>query len=115
MIAVADSEYGRMLFDKVGQAIYLFDRESTEEPRCYGACAEAWPPVLTDGPPRGLDGARPALLGTTQRRDGSTQVTYAGHPLYYYAHEARREVRCHDVEGFGGLWLVVTPSGKPAA
>jgi hypothetical protein len=53
--------------------------------------------------------------GTTQRRDGTTQVTYAGHPLYYYAHEGRGQVLCHDVVEFGGTWLVVTPTGEPAA
>jgi predicted lipoprotein with Yx(FWY)xxD motif len=103
-----------MLFDRAGQAIYLFDKESTSRARCYGGCAEAWPPVLTDGVPRAGGAARTDLLGTTRRRDGSTQVTYAGHPLYYYAHEGPGQVLCHDVVEFGGRWLVVTPSGDPA-
>ena len=51
----------------------------------------------------------PALLGTTRRTDGTTQVTYAGHPLYYYAHEGPNEVKCHNVSTHGGLWWVVTP------
>ena len=51
--------------------------------------------------------------GTTV--DGSTQVTYAGHPLYYYAHEGKNQVTCHNVSEFGGLWLVVTPTGQAAA
>ena len=55
------------------------------------------------------------LLDTTKRTDGKTQVTYGGHPLYYYAHEAKNEVKCHNIRGFGGLWLVVTPIGRPAA
>ncbi len=114
MITVADSEFGPMLFDGAGQAIYLFDKETTDRPQCYDACAQAWPPVLTKGPPQARGATRPRMLGTVERKDGSSQVTYAGQPLYYYAHEAPREVRCHNVEGFGGLWLVVTPSGKPA-
>jgi len=114
-IKVARSEYGRMLFDHSGQAIYLFAEERTASPRCYGACSKAWPPVLTPGPPRGVGGARSQLLGTTRRNDGSLQVTYAGHPLYFYAHEGKNEVLCHNVAEFGGLWLVVTPTGEPAA
>ena len=51
------------------------------------------------------------LLGTIQRDDGSTQLTYNGHPLYFYAHEGKGEVLCHNVEEFGGLWLVVDPAG----
>lgn len=109
------SDFGAMLFDRTGQAIYLFDRETGRRPECYGACAEAWPPVLTDGLPRGTGDVRTGLLGTTRREDGSTQVTYADHPLYYYAHEGKNEVLCHDVSEFGGLWLVVTPRGEPAA
>ena len=57
---------------------------------------------------------RPGLLGTTTRADGTTQVTYAGHPLYFYAHEGKRQVLCHNIEEYGGLWLVVQPDGKPA-
>jgi predicted lipoprotein with Yx(FWY)xxD motif len=115
VVRTAPSDFGRMLFDANGQAIYLFDRESTSRSECYGECAQAWPPVLTDGAPRAAGSARPGLLGTTQRRDGTTQVTYAGHPLYYYAHEGRGQVLCHDVVEFGGTWLVVTPTGEPAA
>ena len=54
------------------------------------------------------------LLGTTRRSDGATQVTYAGHPLYFYAHEGKYQVLCHDIEEYGGTWLVVQPDGVPA-
>jgi predicted lipoprotein with Yx(FWY)xxD motif len=113
-ITTFDSEYGPMLFDRSGQAIYLFDRETGAEPACYDACAAAWPPVLTRGTPAGDGRVRDRLLGTTRRADGSLQVTYAGHPLYFYAHEGKRQVLCHDVEEYGGLWLVVRPDGTPA-
>jgi predicted lipoprotein with Yx(FWY)xxD motif len=114
-ITTAASEFGEMLFDRPGQAIYLFDRESSGRPDCYGECAVAWPPVLTSGPPQAEGAARAQLLGTVARDDGSMQVTYAGHPLYYYAHEAPGQVLCHDVVEFGGRWLVVTPEGTAAA
>lgn len=113
-VITADSSYGPMLYDASGQPIYLFDLEKSATPKCYAACAEAWPPVLTDGLPQARKGTRQDLLGTTQRKDGSTQVTYAGHPLYFYAHEGKYQVLCHDVTEYGGTWLVVQPNGKPA-
>jgi predicted lipoprotein with Yx(FWY)xxD motif len=103
-----------MLFDARGQAIYLFDKGATRTPECYGACAAAWPPVLTKGRPEAQGATRQGLLGTTKRRDGSVQVTYAGHPLYFYAHEGPHQVLCHNVSEYGGVWLVVTPDGDAA-
>jgi predicted lipoprotein with Yx(FWY)xxD motif len=113
-VTTGGSDYGTMLFDDRGQAIYLFDKETTSAPDCYGDCAEAWPPVLTEGTPVAAGEVQADLLGTTTRDDGSMQVTYAGHPLYFYAHEDPGEVLCHDVDDFGGTWLVVTPAGTPA-
>jgi predicted lipoprotein with Yx(FWY)xxD motif len=83
-VITADSPFGAMLYDASGQAIYLFDAETTSRPECYDACAEAWPPVLTKGAPRATRQVNPGLLGTTRRSEGTTQVTYAGHPLYFY-------------------------------
>jgi predicted lipoprotein with Yx(FWY)xxD motif len=111
-IATSDSQYGQILFDGSDRAIYLFDKESSKASECYGACAEAWPPVLTEGEPRASGGADAKLLGTTERDDGSTQVTYDGHPLYYYVDDPVGEALCHNVDEFGGLWLVLEPSGE---
>jgi predicted lipoprotein with Yx(FWY)xxD motif len=113
-IVVAESEFGPMLFNKGKQAIYLFDVETTSEPACYGDCAQAWPPVLTEGAPVAGDDVKKSLLGTTRRSDGTTQVTYAGHPLYHYAHEEPGEVECHNIFLNGGNWFVVRPDGKRA-
>jgi len=115
VIKTAGSQFGEILFDETGQAIYLFDKEKTAKPECYGGCAAAWPPVLTEGAPVATRGVRRDGLGTTKRTDGTTQVTYGGHPLYFYAHEGKNQVLCHNVREFGGLWLVVTPSGDAAA
>jgi len=112
-VVLADSQFGQILFNSKQQAIYLFDRETGKRPRCYGECAEAWPPVYAKGNPRVGKGLKRSLLGTTRRRDGRRQVTYGGHPLYYYAHEGPGQVLCHDIDEFGGLWLVVKRSGKP--
>jgi predicted lipoprotein with Yx(FWY)xxD motif len=110
-IRLVSSQYGRILGDGRGQAVYLFDRERDGRSECYGACARAWPPVLAKGTPVAGRGARSGLLGTTRRRDGRRQVTYRGQPLYYYVSDAPGRVLCHDVREFGGLWLVVRSSG----
>ena len=111
-IAVGDSEFGTMLFGSNNQAIYAFQNDTRGKSVCYGECARAWPPVLTMGKPRAGKGVRKSLLGTVGRRNGSRQVTYAGKPLYFYAHEAPGEVRCHNVNLNGGFWWVVGPNGK---
>ena len=112
-LVAEDSHVGTILFDDTGQAVYVFDVETTSEPRCYDECAEAWPPVLTEGTPAGARGVDGTRLGTTRRTDGSTQVTYAGRPLYFYAHEGKHEVECHDVFLNGGTWYAIQPDGRP--
>ncbi|MFP5361159.1 MAG: hypothetical protein ACLGI5_00340 [Thermoleophilia bacterium] len=111
-IVARESQFGRMLFDARKQAIYIFERDSDRQSACYGACAEAWPPVYTTGEPVAGSGVRSSLLGAIERRDGRMQATYAGKPLYYYAHERPGEVRCHNVDLNGGLWWVVGPDGN---
>jgi predicted lipoprotein with Yx(FWY)xxD motif len=113
-IITADSEFGTMLYDASGQPIYLFDAETTSRPRCYDACADSWPPVLTKATPRATGQVSASRVATTRRSDGTTQVTYAGHPLYSYAHEGKYQVLCHNVDEYGGTWLVVRPDGTPA-
>ena len=114
-IKVAGSDFGSILFDADAQAIYLFDKETGPKSQCYGACAEAWPPVLTEGDPAAGNGVDAAKLGTTRRDDSSLQVTYNGHPLYYYVDDPPGEVLCHNVTEFGGLWLVLDAAGDPVS
>lgn len=115
VITTGDSQFGPMLFNEKKQAIYIWELEESEVPECYGDCAEAWPPVLTDGKPQAAGSVNSNLLGTTKRTDGSTQVTYNGHPLYYYAHEGPGEVECHNISTHGGLWWVIQPNGNRAS
>jgi predicted lipoprotein with Yx(FWY)xxD motif len=109
------SRYGNVLFDGKGRAIYLFTRDAGEgKSRCYGDCARAWPPVMTRGKPRPSAGVDGDKLGTTKRRSGKRQVTYNGHPLYYYVSDTEPgEITCQDVDEFGGIWFVVKPGGRP--
>jgi predicted lipoprotein with Yx(FWY)xxD motif len=114
IIKSGDSEFGTMLFNNEGQAIYIWEVEESSKAECYGDCAVAWPPVLTDGTPQASGSVKSELLGTTTRTDGTTQVTYNGHPLYYYANEKVGEVKCHNISTHGGLWWVIQPSGVRA-
>ena len=115
-VKVRDTRYGPILVDGRGHALYLFTRERGSASRCYGKCASAWPPFTTRGAPRAGRGGRGSLLGTTRRRDGTRQVTYDGHPLYFYVDDRRPgQVLCHDVFEFGGRWLVLTRHGRPVS
>jgi predicted lipoprotein with Yx(FWY)xxD motif len=112
-VKVMRTAYGPVLVDGRGRALYLFTRDRTPSSRCYGPCARAWPPLLTAGVPVAGRGARADLLGRRGRSDGSTQVTYRGHPLYrYIGDRLPGQVLCQDVEEFGGRWYVVTRSGR---
>ena len=111
-VVLRSSDFGRMLFDSKRQAIYVFQRDRKDKSNCYGECAEAWPPVFTEGRPRAGKGVSNSRLGTITRRDGRRQVTYAGRPLYYYAHEGPGEVECHNVYLNGGFWWAVGANGK---
>lgn len=111
-VTLKSSRYGKVLFDGRGYALYLFTADRSTPSTCYGACAKAWPPFLTKGKPVAGPGVNARLLGTTRRRDGSLQVTYARRPLYFYEGDGRGQIKCQNVSAFGGLWLVVTPIGK---
>jgi len=112
-LTVVDSQFGRVVANGRGEALYLFTKDRRRRSRCYGNCARAWPPFLTKGKPRAGKGIRARLLGTVKRRNGKRQVTYRGRPLYYYVDDAPGRILCQDVREFGGLWLVVKPNGRP--
>jgi predicted lipoprotein with Yx(FWY)xxD motif len=113
-LSVKSSRYGRILFDGAGRVFYAFARDHAGQSNCSGACAKAWPPVLTKGAPRVLAGIDKALVGTIKRADGTLQVSFAGHPLYYFVKDTKPgQITCQNVSNFGGLWLVVAASGKP--
>ena len=107
-----NSTYGKILVNGSGKALYLFTKEEGPAADCYGDCAVAWPPYLTDGKPVAGQGLSRKRIGTTQRTDGTTQVTYRGHPLYFYVHDTPNKILCQDVFEFGGLWLLVDDRGR---
>src|SRR6266852_4690844 len=112
-IAVAtNSKLGQLLVDGKGITVYLFVKDAGTISTCYTSCAQIWPPVLTSGPPQAGAGATASLLGTTTRTDRTVEVTYAGHPLYYFVQVKQPgDATGQGIDGFGGLWWVLTPSG----
>lgn len=111
-VASAGGSAGTHLTDSSGRALYLWMGDSGGTSKCSGACASAWPPLLSSGRPTAIDGARTADLGTITRSDGSHQVTYAGHPLYYFAGDTGAgDTSGEGSNGFGAKWWLVAPSG----
>jgi predicted lipoprotein with Yx(FWY)xxD motif len=112
-IAVAtNAKLGQILVDGKGITVYLFVHDTGTASTCYTSCAQIWPPVLTSGIPQAGAGATASLLGTTTRTDGKVEVTYAGHPLYYFVSDKQPgDTTGQGIDGFGGLWWVLTPSG----
>jgi predicted lipoprotein with Yx(FWY)xxD motif len=108
-----DAKLGQILVDGSGKTLYLFVKDTGTVSTCYTSCAQFWPPIVTTGPPQAGAGAQASLLGTTQRTDGTTEVTYAGHPLYFFlSDQAAGDTKGQGVDGFGGLWWVLDPTGK---
>jgi len=119
-ISVAGSSLGQILVDEKGKTLYLFEADSSTQSTCSAACAQAWPPVTTTGAPKAASSASPSLLGTTKRSDGTTQVTYSGHPLYSFVGDAKPgDTNGEGSTAFGAGWDVLSPTGakieKPGA
>ena len=112
-IQVASSRLGQILVDAKGRTVYLFLADSGTTSACNSAsCVQNWPPVLTTGAPQAGPGASASLLGTTARGDGTTEVTYANHPLYYFiADKQPGQATGQGIDAFGAPWYVVSPSG----
>lgn len=112
-IAVAtNAKLGQILVDGKGMTVYLWVADTATTSTCYTSCATFWPPVLTTGAPQAGAGAQASLLGTTTRTDGMVQVTYAGHPLYYFQKDKQAgDATGQGSNGFGALWWVMSPAG----
>lgn len=108
-LAVAASDLGEILVDGDGMTLYLFTEDPPGESVCFDDCLAAWPPLLVDGEPSVGEGVDETLVGTLERDDGSTQVTYDDAPLYLWASDEQPgDVTGQDVQG---VWYVVSPDG----
>lgn len=116
VVDVRASALGRTLVDGQGRTLYLFEADEAGKSECNGGCAVAWPPYVGGGTPRAGTGVTGSLLATTSRGDGGAQVTYSGHPLYYYAGDLKPgDDAGQGLDQFGGKWYVLTPDGSKIA
>jgi predicted lipoprotein with Yx(FWY)xxD motif len=101
------------LTDSAGRSLYLWTPDTTTKSMCSGACAAAWPPLTVTGTATAGAGATASDLATISRSDGTKQVSYDGHPLYYFAGDSGAgQTNGEGVNGFGAPWYLVAPSGQ---
>lgn len=111
-IALAPSKFGKILVDSHGRTLYDFVADKMDTSTCYGACASVWPPPIVSGTPKAGPGTLAPLLDTTTRSDGTTEVSYNGHPLHYFAGDTRPgETTGQAINQFGAPWYVLTRYG----
>jgi predicted lipoprotein with Yx(FWY)xxD motif len=113
VITTKTSSGGSFLTNGAGRAVYLFMADSTGKSACDGACAAAWPPVIAAGQPTATGGAQASDLSTITRSDGTKQVTYDGHPLYYFQGDTGPGTdKGQGLDNFGAKWWLVAPTGS---
>jgi predicted lipoprotein with Yx(FWY)xxD motif len=108
---------GQVLVDSKGMTLYYFqkDQKGSGKSKCSGACASAWPPLTTGGAAKAMSGVQASMLGTIKRSDGTTQVTYAGWPLYTFVEDKKPgEDNGTDSKAFGASWYPLHPNGEKA-
>jgi predicted lipoprotein with Yx(FWY)xxD motif len=106
---------GKVLVDSNGLTLYYFQKDQNGESACYGTCEQGWPPLTTEGAPQAGEGAIASKLGTTERKDGTMQVTYAGWPLYTFVEDKKPgEDNGTDSKAFGASWYPLHPDGEKA-
>ena len=119
-VSLRSTSLGHVLVGPNGHSLYVLTADKTKASTCYGACASNWPPLLVSRAPSAGTGVRASLLGTTKRKDGKLQVTYAGHPLYFFVQDTKAgQVDGQGVSAFGGTWWLLSAAGtrittKPA-
>jgi predicted lipoprotein with Yx(FWY)xxD motif len=112
MVTLASTKLGQVLADSQGKILYVYTKDTPNTSVCKGECLSNWPALKVTGTPTAGSGVDASLLGTIQRSDdGSTQVTYKGMPLYYFAGDSQTG----DLNGqnVGGIWFVVGADGNP--
>ena len=112
VVGMRATPLGSVLVGANGRTLYLFTGDTAKASACYGACAGAWPPLLAKGTVVAITGLKGSLVGTIERKDGTLQVTYAGHPLYFFARDGKAgQTKGQGIRTFGGRWFVLSPAG----
>lgn len=111
-VVVEKTDLGNILADGNDRTLYMFLKDSGSTSECNDACAAAWPPLVVSGTPTAGSGAETSLVGTTTRSDGTSQVTYNGHPVYRYSGDQKPgDTAGEGLEAFGAEWYVLSPAG----
>lgn len=111
-VVVEKTDLGNILADGNDRTLYMFLKDSGSTSECNDACAAAWPPLVVSGTPTAGSGAETSLVGTTTRSDGTSQVTYNGHPVYRYSGDQKPgDTAGEGLDAFGAEWYVLSPAG----
>jgi predicted lipoprotein with Yx(FWY)xxD motif len=106
-------DLGQVIVDSEGFTLYEFHKDKGTASTCYGKCEGFWPPLTTSGEPKAKGGAQQSMLGTSERKDGTMQVTYNGRPLYTFAEDKKPgEANGNDFKAFGAQWYALMPNGE---
>jgi predicted lipoprotein with Yx(FWY)xxD motif len=113
-VSLETTSLGSILADGQGNTVYLFEKDTGKASQCYNACASAWPPLTTtNAAPIVGGGVDQAKLGTSARTDGTTQLTYAGHPLYRFTGDSKPgDTNGQGSQAFGAGWDALTARGQ---
>jgi predicted lipoprotein with Yx(FWY)xxD motif len=111
-VSTSNTKLGQILVDASGRTLYLFQKDQPNQSACSGGCAAAWPVDQSAGTPKASNGVKASMLGTIKRGDGTTQVTYNKHPLYFYSGDSGPGQQAgQGLNAFGAKWYVVAPAG----
>jgi predicted lipoprotein with Yx(FWY)xxD motif len=113
VVSLHHSQLGTFLSDAKGRTLYLFEADKGIMSTCYSACASVWPPLTSTGAVRAGAGVNASLLGSAKRKDGTVEVTYKRHPLYYYAADSTPgQTTGQGLNQFGAKWYVLAANGN---
>jgi len=112
-VSLRKSPLGQILVDGSGRTLYLFEADKANISNCYADCASVWPPLIASSTPTGGAGINQSLLTTTTRKDGSLEVVYNGHPLYYFVSDKQAgDTTGQALSSFGADWYVISATGS---
>jgi predicted lipoprotein with Yx(FWY)xxD motif len=115
-VRIAHRDLGKILVDSRGRTLYVLSADSAGKSKCFGACAQNWPPLRASRKPTVGTGLKASKVGTIRRSDGKPQVTYNRHPLYRFVGDTKPgQTNGQGIVAFGGRWSVVSPAGRPVS
>ena len=111
-IGTTSGAVGTYLTGASGRPLYMWVADTGGRSNCAGQCAKFWPPLVATTMPKVTGAAKAGDLGLITRSDGSKQVTYKGHPLYYFLEDSTAgSFHGQGNNGFGAKWWLVAPTG----